>query len=235
LLLKRLGSSDWSSEIVAEHDDGYHGNDGRNYTGALCHLLFDENNRPNIVFSDVAATHWDYQRMNVGNIRYGIFSEGNWNFTTIYRQPLPTNFFKATEMQGLCLIISEENEIIQVIGQELKVTAENQYSSNLLNFNVNDYINSKDPFYIDHFELKQNYPNPFNPITIISYQIPQPGFVSLKVFDVIGNEVATLVNEEKSTGKYEINFDGTKLTSGVYFYNLQTGNFSTVKKMTLIK
>ena len=85
------------------------------------------------------------------------------------------------------------------------------------------------------FALLQNYPNPFNPITRISYQIPQPGFVSLKVFDVIGNEVATLVNEENPTGRYEINFDGTKLTSGVYFYKLRTGNLSMVKKMTLVK
>ena len=235
LLLKRLGSSDWSSEIVAEHDDGYHGNDGRNYTGALCHLLFDENNRPNIVFSDVAATHWDYQRMNVGNIRFGIRLEGHWNLTTIYRQPLPTSFFNATEMQGMCLIISGDSGTIRVIGQELKVTGENQYSSNLLNFDVNDYTSSNNPIHIDHYELKQNYPNPFNPTTTISYTIPFESFTTLKVYDVLGNHISTLVEEEKTEGNYSIYFNGAGLPSGIYFYQIKAKNFIQTKKMVLIK
>lgn len=85
------------------------------------------------------------------------------------------------------------------------------------------------------FGLDQNYPNPFNPLTNIRFRISDFGFVSLKVFDVLGSEVATLVNEEQSAGVYEIEFDASKLSSGVYFYRLQTDAFSETKKFTLIK
>jgi hypothetical protein len=85
------------------------------------------------------------------------------------------------------------------------------------------------------FLLEQNYPNPFNPTTIIKYQIPALSFVTLKVYDVLGNEIATLVNEEKPSGKYEVKFDATGLPSGVYFYKLQAGTFVKTKKMVLLK
>jgi len=88
------------------------------------------------------------------------------------------------------------------------------------------------------FELLQNYPNPFNPETIISYKLSALSFVTLKVFDIIGREVATLVNEEKPTGKYEVKFKANNLPSGVYFYKLSTiagrDNFVQTKKMILI-
>ena len=83
--------------------------------------------------------------------------------------------------------------------------------------------------------LEQNYPNPFNPSTKISYQIPQQGFVTLKVFDVLGKEVATLVNEEKPIGNYEIDFSSNGLASGVYIYRMKVNDFITSKKMILIK
>ena len=85
------------------------------------------------------------------------------------------------------------------------------------------------------FALEQNYPNPFNPTTIISYQIPVSNHVSLKVFDMLGKEVATLVNETKETGSYSAKVDGTKLSSGIYFYKLQSGNLIAVKKLTIMK
>jgi len=85
------------------------------------------------------------------------------------------------------------------------------------------------------FMLYQNYPNPFNPSTVISYQLPVNTFVTLKVFDIIGNEVATLVNQEKPAGSYEVTFDASNLTSGVYFYELRTDNFRSVRKLMLIK
>ena len=83
--------------------------------------------------------------------------------------------------------------------------------------------------------LEQNYPNPFNPSTTIKYQIPELSFVTVKVYDVLGNEVATLVNEELTAGDYEIEFNGEELTSGIYFYRLKAGNFIQTKKMLLIK
>ncbi len=85
------------------------------------------------------------------------------------------------------------------------------------------------------FRLEQNYPNPFNPITTISYQIPELSFVTLKIYDVLGNEIATLVNEEKPTGSYEVKFNGKQLTSGIYFYTLRAGSSVETKKMILVK
>jgi len=85
------------------------------------------------------------------------------------------------------------------------------------------------------FTLEQNYPNPFNPSTKISWQSPVSSHQSLKVYDVLGNEVATLVNEEKPAGSYEVDFDASQLSSGIYFYKLQAGSFFETKKMLLLK
>ncbi|MEW5798840.1 MAG: T9SS type A sorting domain-containing protein, partial [Bacteroidota bacterium] len=85
------------------------------------------------------------------------------------------------------------------------------------------------------FALEQNYPNPFNPSTMINYQLPMTNHVTLKVYDAIGREVATLVNEVKEAGSYTVQFDGTKLSSGIYFARLQSGEKSQVKKLMLMK
>jgi hypothetical protein len=85
------------------------------------------------------------------------------------------------------------------------------------------------------YSLDQNFPNPFNPSTTIDYSVPEVSFITLKVFDVLGNEIETLVNEEKPVGRYEINFDASSLPSGVYFYKLRGGNFVDTKKMILLK
>jgi hypothetical protein len=85
------------------------------------------------------------------------------------------------------------------------------------------------------YSLRQNYPNPFNSITTISYSIKQDGLVLLKVYDVLGKEVAILVNEEKQPGVYEVNFNASELSSGIYFYKITSGNFTGVRKMLLIK
>ncbi|MGH7602244.1 MAG: T9SS type A sorting domain-containing protein, partial [bacterium] len=85
------------------------------------------------------------------------------------------------------------------------------------------------------FELMQNYPNPFNPATSIEFSIASDQFVSLKVYDVLGNEVATLVNEKKPAGFYRVSFDAKGLASGVYFYRLQAGNFAATRKLLLVR
>jgi N-acetylneuraminic acid mutarotase len=90
------------------------------------------------------------------------------------------------------------------------------------------------------FILEQNYPNPFNPTTKIKYSIPSVGtslmkFVQLKIYDILGNEVATLVNEEKPAGTYEVEFNGNNLSSGVYFYQIKAGSFISTKKFLLLK
>jgi hypothetical protein len=87
----------------------------------------------------------------------------------------------------------------------------------------------------EKYDLKQNYPNPFNPVTKISFDLPKQGFVSLRIYDVLGREIRTLVNEVKAPGVYNIDFDASTLSSGVYFYKLETNGFSDIKKMMLIK
>jgi hypothetical protein len=87
----------------------------------------------------------------------------------------------------------------------------------------------------DKFTLSQNYPNPFNPTTQIEYSIPQKGFVTLKVYNLLGQEVATLFNGLQNAGNYVLSFNGEGLASGVYFYRLQSGNISTTKKLILMK
>ena len=96
---------------------------------------------------------------------------------------------------------------------------------------VND-INNEMPATI---LLEQNYPNPFNPSTKISWQLPVGNWQTLKVYDLLGNEIATLIDEYKPAGSYEVEFDATGLSSGMYFYKFQAGNFAETKKMILLK
>ena len=100
--------------------------------------------------------------------------------------------------------------------------------------------NLKDKLQLSGKELPEeyslgNYPNPFNQTTTINYQLPKDGFVTIKVYDMLGKEVATLVNETKSGGYHSVNFDASKLTSGVYVYTITTNNFIQSKKMLLMK
>ena len=93
------------------------------------------------------------------------------------------------------------------------------------------------------FSLYQNYPNPFNPVTKIKFDIPEfplskgglKGVVTLKIYDILGKEIQTLVNEQLQPGSYEVTFDGSNLPSGIYFYKLTSGNFSATKKLVLLK
>ena len=85
------------------------------------------------------------------------------------------------------------------------------------------------------FSLMQNYPNPFNPSTNIVFSLPQNGFVTLMVYDISGREAATLVSGLKQAGTYNVNFDASNLSSGVYFYKLVSGEFTLTKKLLMIK
>jgi hypothetical protein len=106
-------------------------------------------------------------------------------------------------------------------------------------------VSVEDQLNINGFNLSRNYPNPFNPTTKIKFSIPsnqnplpggaRGGLVTLKVYDVLGNEVTTLVNEQKSSGEYEVEFDGSNLSSGIYFYRLKSGSFIETKKMILLR
>ena len=87
----------------------------------------------------------------------------------------------------------------------------------------------------ESFDLSQNYPNPFNPTTLISYQVPSKALVVMKVYDMLGREIQTLVNEQQSAGSHSIIFSASNLPSGVYFYRLQTGTFAETKKLMVLK
>lgn len=85
------------------------------------------------------------------------------------------------------------------------------------------------------FKIEQNYPNPFNPSTVIRFSVPENSNVSLKIYDTLGKEIITLLNEDKDAGWYDVHFDASGLASGVYLYRITAGSFISTKKMTLIK
>ncbi len=106
---------------------------------------------------------------------------------------------------------------------------------NKINYgSITGIYNNEKSFPID-YQLFQNYPNPFNPITTIKYSVPQSSLISIIIFDVLGKNVATILNEYKPAGSYSVEFDGNKLASGIYFYQMRAGNFIDTKKLLLIK
>ncbi|MCW9066479.1 MAG: T9SS type A sorting domain-containing protein, partial [Ignavibacteriaceae bacterium] len=88
---------------------------------------------------------------------------------------------------------------------------------------------------IESFYLSQNFPNPFNSITTIKYDVPEKNRVMLKIYNVLGKELVTLIDEEKAAGNYEIKFESKGFSSGIYFYKMQAGNFEESKKMILLR
>lgn len=115
-----------------------------------------------------------------------------------------------------------------VPGDEFTVTAPKAILSDVED-NSNDENSPKS------YSLNQNYPNPFNPNTTISYSIANPGLVTVKIFNILGEEILQLVNEYKNSGSYSVNFDASKLSSGIYFYSLNSGSFMSTKKMIVLK
>ncbi len=99
------------------------------------------------------------------------------------------------------------------------------------------YINLSESFTIEpgDYSLSQNYPNPFNPTTVIKYSVPEKNQVTIKIYNVLGSQVATLVNEVKPAGNYEVSFNASELSSGVYYYTISAGKFTSTKKMILMK
>ncbi len=106
------------------------------------------------------------------------------------------------------------------------------YNGNYKYYELSNEVNIGTPA---KFSLSQNYPNPFNPSTKISFEIPKDGFVTLKIYDISGKQVHTLINGVKTAGYYNVNFNASRLSSGIYFYSISSGEFSSVKKMSLIK
>jgi hypothetical protein len=150
-------------------------------------------------------------------------SVGQYQITTT----LDTNLMK----KGFAFnyrIIAKDKGIIQ----ETSISPDSGYYKCVWDFGQG--IENKNNIPVDYV-LSQNYPNPFNPTTSISFSIPSRQFTIVKVYDILGNEIITLVNEEKPAGKYIVNFNASNLHSGVYFYSIRAGSFTDTKKLILIK
>lgn len=111
----------------------------------------------------------------------------------------------------------------------------NLYIDRITSGTITGVVNNTLSLIPETFELSQNYPNPFNPATQINFSIPKQSVVTLKIYDVLGKEVATLINESKAAGFYTVDFNASSLSSGAYFYRLEAGNFTDIKRMMLIK
>ncbi|MBK9096606.1 MAG: T9SS type A sorting domain-containing protein [bacterium] len=125
-------------------------------------------------------------------------------------------------------VLDQENAITEIHDN-------NNKGFNILGSSSVSGIDDSENYIPDTYVLYQSYPNPFNPTTTIKYSLPNSDVVSLKVFDILGREVAVLVNEYKPSGTYAAEFNASEFASGVYFYRLQSGNFVQTKKMVLIK
>ena len=125
--------------------------------------------------------------------------------------------------------VSVANDFIWVVGDSGLVLTGRTDQLNVTG------INGKPNGIINQYEINQNYPNPFNPSTTIKYEIPKASLVKIKVYDILGRQVAELVNNEKPAGRYTVTFDASKYSSGVYFYRITAGDFSQIKKMVLLK
>ena len=154
-------------------------------------------------------------------------SEGEPPYEGSYKPHSPLSVFSGKNPNGIWTLkiidmVSGNSGVLQSWGLKLFFDAPTNVESDYLTFP-------------DKFEIYQNYPNPFNPSTTIRWQMPEVGFVTLKIYDVLGREVTTLVDEELNAGKHEIVFDASRLSSGVYFYQLKAGEFIETKKMILVK
>jgi tartrate-resistant acid phosphatase type 5 len=167
-----------------------------------------------------------YERLHIDGLVYfvnGLGGKSTYNFDV----PVPGSQIRYNDNYGALLVDAFEDSInfkFYSVANELvdSYTIYNQVTG----------IEEELPL---TFSLKQNYPNPFNPSTIIEYNIVEQGFVSLKVYNTLGSEVATLVEEIKPAGSYKANFIASNLSSGVYYYKLQFNEFTVVKKMLLLK
>lgn len=155
------------------------------------------------------------------------FDGTNWTVFDTLNSPLPVNMIERI------FIDKYNNKWITTFSQQFP-----NFSGYLLVYNENgvtDIDYPIDNLIPNEIKLSQNYPNPFNPTTTINYSIPKTSFVTIKVYDALGKEVKTLVNDERHSGTYKVAFDGSKFASGIYYYRMQAGNIWVTKKLILLK
>jgi chitinase len=185
-----------------------------------------------LTYSDIAprisSSNWEYNWDDFSRVPYLLNTEHTkfvtYDDTMSIR--IKCDYAKENQLAGIMIwslgqdLVSNKQPLLETIGKNM-----GQVTSAESNIEQNP----------KGFYLFDNYPNPFNPSTKIEYIVTETSMITLKVFDSLGREVTTLVNEIKSPGKYEVNFDGKELASGVYMYVLTSGNYSQIKKMILLK
>ena len=187
---------------------------------------------PNGLIYAVGRTDYMYDDLHYRKAMIQSFDGEIWRL-----HPIPTlfNYGYVSELWGMTSLLN--NQVYAVgkfrYGSILYYDWQTLVMHNEIVTNLSDEQNN--PGYSNSYSLSQNYPNPFNPTTKIKFWILDFGFVSLKVYDILGSEVATLINEEKQPGVYEVGFDASALTSGLYLYQLRAGSFVETKKMILLR
>ncbi len=138
----RVSDNQWKSEMICESDDGYYGTDGRRYTGGLTHLLFDRQNNPHVIFTDIASSHAGMNYFNLGNIRYAKKVSGSWQIEKIYQQALPEGNYNAHEIYDMCLLADYANNKLHIIAQEILMENALDYEFNLLHFETDQLLST---------------------------------------------------------------------------------------------
>ena len=193
--------------IYSSTNDGDNWNEVKQFQDSYIYSLTINSN------NNIFAAVWNYNILK-GQVFYSTDSGKNW---LSFNDGLPGTGINslAINSNGYIFAGTSGNSVFRSVNSTTSVNDEKSIPST--------------------FSLAQNYPNPFNPSTTILYKIPKTGLVSLKVYDILGREIKTLVNEEKPAGSYEVKFDRNRLSSGIYFYRLRVGENSSVKKMILLK
>jgi hypothetical protein len=247
-----------SAVIISAHGDGMTGRTLKNGNGCTCH---NENFSPDVSVSISGPDSLAIGQSGTYTvtIQGGPLSAGGTNIAASSGNLLPVSGDLRKENDELTHV-APKSPISGSVTFQFTYTAPNTLGQQTLfangnsvnldgkntgdkwNFAPNKTIMIKQPTSVDNenlrsssFELKQNYPNPFNPSTIISWQSSVSSRQTLKVYDVLGNEVAVLLDEWKEAGSHSVSFDASGLPSGVYLYRLQSGNYIETKKMTFLR
>ncbi|MEO8209054.1 MAG: M14 family zinc carboxypeptidase [bacterium] len=179
--------------------------------------------------------NWDFCYVEVSNA-----NDTSWQKVKTYTGILPGWTSETLDLTGYTSGASEIKVRFRLASDEF-ITDDGWYLDDvkIISYNIAPVGIASNNQLAESFSLNQNYPNPFNPNTVITYHIPaminNNASVQLKVYDVLGNEVATLINKKQNAGSYSVEFEGSNFASGIYFYKLIVGNFTDVKRMMLIK
>lgn len=189
---------------------------------------------PYIMFTSNGGTNWTSRSSGIQDDLDGLYFANHSKGWVVG----DTGFLYSTTNAGINWI-SEQSQTIQDLNSIHSFDGENvwavgDFGTIITNFNSPTDVDKENSF-ADSFTLEQNYPNPFNPSTNIRFSIAKDGFVKLKIFNVLGMEIQELINQELSSGTYNIRFDASQLNSGIYFYSIITNDYKSTRKMNFIK